>query len=214
MTQRILTQIMLAQTECWDNYTILTQIMWREQLHRTSTRLFLAACVDPEESFWSGWNRPAWCSGGQRHLIAGCVSLQRIGMNLPVARPVWDSNPRPPASESRSWLHHIILRHNFVWHHSTSYHIRIKPLNVWQNLTRSQQCLTQSRPHDYGNGMAQYAIRCNGVATVYDVMWRDVMRCGGCDVMWCGGMWLCEIGCDAVRCGAVRCDATPCTVIM
>ena len=32
---------------------------------------------DSEESFlWSGWNCPAWCSGGWRPLIAGCSSLQ------------------------------------------------------------------------------------------------------------------------------------------
>ena len=28
--------------------------------------------LDSEESFWSGWNSPAWCSGGRRPLIAGC----------------------------------------------------------------------------------------------------------------------------------------------
>ena len=31
---------------------------------------------------------PAWCSGGRRPLIAGCLSLQRLGMDLPVIRPV------------------------------------------------------------------------------------------------------------------------------
>lgn len=52
---------------------------------------------------WSGWNCPAWRSGGQGPLIAGCCpSLQRLGGDLPVTRPVWDSNSRPPTSESRS----------------------------------------------------------------------------------------------------------------
>ena len=51
--------------------------------------------------FWSGWNFPAWCSGGRRPLIAGCLSIQRLGIDLPVTCPAWDSNLRPPASESR-----------------------------------------------------------------------------------------------------------------
>ena len=45
---------------------------------------------------------PAWCSEGRRPMIAGCLSLQRLGVGLPVARPVSDSNLGPPASESRS----------------------------------------------------------------------------------------------------------------
>ena len=45
---------------------------------------------------------PAWCSGGRRPLIAGCLSLQKPGMDLPVSHPVWVSNPRPPTSGSRS----------------------------------------------------------------------------------------------------------------
>jgi hypothetical protein len=45
-----------------------------------------------------------WCSGGR---------TSRLGMNLPVTRPVWDSNTRHPASESRS-LRHISYRcHDF-----------------------------------------------------------------------------------------------------
>ena len=36
---------------------------------------------------------PAWCYGGRRPLIAGCLSLQRLGVGLPVTRPVWDSIP-------------------------------------------------------------------------------------------------------------------------
>ena len=52
-----------------------------------------------EVSLWSGWDFPSWCSGGRRPLIAGCISLQRLGVDLPVLRPVWNSNPRPPASE-------------------------------------------------------------------------------------------------------------------
>ena len=46
-------------------------------------------------------NCPAWCSGGRRPLIAGRPSLQRLGVDLPLTRPVWDSNLGPPASESR-----------------------------------------------------------------------------------------------------------------
>ena len=45
----------------------------------------------------------ACCSGGQRPLMAGCLSLQRLGIGLPVTCPVWDSNLRPPAFESRSF---------------------------------------------------------------------------------------------------------------
>ena len=55
-----------------------------------------------EASFWSGWNCPARCSGDPRPLIAGCSSLQGLGVDVPVTRPVWDSNLGPPASESRS----------------------------------------------------------------------------------------------------------------
>ena len=39
---------------------------------------------------------PAWCSGGRRPLIAGCRSLQSLGVALPVTRPVWDSNLGTP----------------------------------------------------------------------------------------------------------------------
>ena len=28
------------------------------------------------------------------------ISLQRLGVDLPLNRPIWDSNLRPPASES------------------------------------------------------------------------------------------------------------------
>ena len=58
-------------------------------------------CFDSEESLRSEWNFPAWCSGGRRPLIAGCLSLQRLVMDLPLIRPVWDSNPRPSCKVSR-----------------------------------------------------------------------------------------------------------------
>ena len=45
---------------------------------------------------------PAWCSGGWRPLIAGSLSLQRLGVDLPLTRPVWDSNLGPLAPESQS----------------------------------------------------------------------------------------------------------------
>ena len=45
---------------------------------------------------------PARCSGGRRPLIAGCLSLQRLGVDLPVTRQVCDLNLWPPGSESRS----------------------------------------------------------------------------------------------------------------
>ena len=41
---------------------------------------------------------PAWCSGGRRPLIEGCLSLRRLGMVLPVTRPV-NIEPQTPASE-------------------------------------------------------------------------------------------------------------------
>ena len=49
----------------------------------------VAACLfsfDSEKSFWSGWNalRSALEAGGP--LIAGRLSLQRLGMDLPVTR--------------------------------------------------------------------------------------------------------------------------------
>ena len=67
-----------------------------------SMHLFVCCGVDSEESLWSGWNFPAWCSGGRRPFIAECLSLQHLGLHLPVTRPVWDSNLGPPASESGS----------------------------------------------------------------------------------------------------------------
>ena len=33
--------------------------------------------------FRSRWNCPASCSGGRRPLIAGCLSLQRLGIDIP-----------------------------------------------------------------------------------------------------------------------------------
>ena len=35
-------------------------------------------------------------------MIAGCLSLQRLGIDLPVTGSVWDSNLEPASSESRS----------------------------------------------------------------------------------------------------------------
>ena len=35
-----------------------------------------------EFCLWSGWNFPAWCPGGRRPLIAGRLSLQRLGIDL------------------------------------------------------------------------------------------------------------------------------------
>ena len=63
--------------------------------------LFIVLLFDSQESFWSRWNCPARCSGGRRPLIAGCLSLQRLGVDISVIHPVWDSIPRHPASESR-----------------------------------------------------------------------------------------------------------------
>ena len=42
----------------------------------------VSVCFDSEEISWSGWNCPARCSGSQRPLIAGCLSLQSLGMDL------------------------------------------------------------------------------------------------------------------------------------
>ena len=36
--------------------------------------------------FGSRGNCPARCSGGRRPLIAGCVSLQRLGVDLPLTK--------------------------------------------------------------------------------------------------------------------------------
>ena len=43
---------------------------------------------------------PAWCSGDRRPLIAGCLSLRRLVMGLPVT--CLAGHRTPPASESRS----------------------------------------------------------------------------------------------------------------
>ena len=50
-------------------------------------------CFYSEESFGSGWNCPEWCSGGRRPLIAGRLSLQRLGMDSPLTRPFWPDLP-------------------------------------------------------------------------------------------------------------------------
>ena len=60
-------------------------------------------CFPTRRSLLSRWNFPALCSGGRRPLVAGCLSLRRLGVDLPVTRPVWDWNRRPPASESPSF---------------------------------------------------------------------------------------------------------------
>ena len=76
-----------------DTATILTVY----RLHERSPRWY-------EKTFGLVFVRmecPAWCSGGRRPLIAALLSLQRIGMDLPVTRPVWDSKLGPPDSESR-----------------------------------------------------------------------------------------------------------------
>ena len=39
--------------------------------------------------------------------------MPTIGFDLPVTRPAWDSNPRPPASEMPT-LHQLSYRCNFV----------------------------------------------------------------------------------------------------
>ena len=67
--------------------------------------------MDSEESFLVRMKCPAWCSGGQRPWIAGCLSLQRLIMDLPLTRPVRDSNLGPPASESRPFCQLSCRRH-------------------------------------------------------------------------------------------------------
>ena len=42
---------------------------------------------DSEGMCWVRKECPTWCSGGQRPLIAGCPSLPRLGMDLPVTKP-------------------------------------------------------------------------------------------------------------------------------
>ena len=69
---------------------------------------------DSEVSFWSGWNCPARCSGGRRPLIAECLSLQRLGVDSSVTRPVWDSNLGPPACESRSLTIELSVQLRFI----------------------------------------------------------------------------------------------------
>ena len=47
---------------------------------QTAYGRFLRCCFDSEESFYGPDGiSPGWCSGGQRPLIAGCISLQRLG---------------------------------------------------------------------------------------------------------------------------------------
>ena len=62
-------------------------------------------CDSEESSYWSGWNAPrnAVEAGGPRLHGAYPSRLRRLGVDLPVTRPVWDSNLKPPASESRSF---------------------------------------------------------------------------------------------------------------
>jgi len=60
----------------------------------TRERHHAAFFVDSEESFWSGWNIPAWCSRGRRPLIAGCLSLQRLWSWLTRNPPSLGLEPR------------------------------------------------------------------------------------------------------------------------
>ena len=75
---------------------------------------------DSEESSWSGWS--ALCGAleaGGPSLHGAYLSLQRLVMDLPLSRPLWDSNPRPPAYEptllptalSVQLVYRIIARH-------------------------------------------------------------------------------------------------------
>ena len=57
-------------------------------------------CFDSEESFLVLTECPCVVLWRPEALIAGCLSLQRLGMDIPITRPVWGSNPGPPASES------------------------------------------------------------------------------------------------------------------
>ena len=64
---------------------------------------------DSEESFWSRWNAPAWCSGGRRPLIAGCLGglLQRQpGLDAllagPAARHAGDLGSRTLSRDERA----------------------------------------------------------------------------------------------------------------
>ena len=59
-----------------------------------------SCCCLADHRFPHLWTTIVW-SKSWRPLIAGCLFLQRLGVDLPLNRPVWDSNPRPPASESR-----------------------------------------------------------------------------------------------------------------
>ena len=99
---------------------------------------------------WSGRNFPAWCSGGRR---AGCLSLQRPGIDLPVTRPAWGSNLRPPASESRPLTNWAIgatssvysaVRQRIVWtilHHVCMTHVLRTPLGcVSRHVQRGSRC--------------------------------------------------------------------------
>ena len=62
---------------------------------------------------WSGWNFPAWCSRGRRPLIAGCLSLQRLEIDLPVTHPARDSNLGPlHLRADPSCLHQLSYRCN------------------------------------------------------------------------------------------------------
>ena len=70
-------------------------------LRGPSLHLFVC-CLNSEESCWSRWDFPVWCSGGRRPWIAGCVSLQRLGVGLHLTRPAWESNLVRPASEIAS----------------------------------------------------------------------------------------------------------------
>ena len=46
----------------------------------TGITLSICLCSTRRGLLWSGWNGPAWCSGGKRPLIAGCSSLQRLDL--------------------------------------------------------------------------------------------------------------------------------------
>ena len=71
-------------------------------------------CFVSVGSFWSGWNVLRGAMEARGPSIAGCFSLQSLGVDLPITRPVWDSNPRPPASETNIRNQHPVDGHNHL----------------------------------------------------------------------------------------------------
>ena len=93
----ILTYVARISPEDHQNFTGTSREF--QPSHQIWAESMEVVCFVRRLFFVSGWNAPCGALEAGAPSIAGCLSLQRLVMDLPLIHPVWDSNPRTPASE-------------------------------------------------------------------------------------------------------------------